>query len=234
MTSHDTMSPEIRQDPGLTTVISVVLNRPDEQRDLADSLTRHSIEVLARLPEFRSASIHLGHDQTRIVSFEQWSDATAAAQADRAFPLRGRALAVDTHLFDVVHTDDRGPDGVTRIQFDGSVMTFINVMHTIPDRQEKLLRFVVENDVSGFSLDQRYQSANFLRSRDGERVVNYSHWTDEQGLLDVVGSLTGQPAGDMAAANQLASEQAGPVGWTDFGFYDVLSVVPAGASVVPS
>ena len=65
---------------------------------------------------------------------------------------------------------------MTRIDTDQDSVTLINVFTVDPDHQDQLLDRLIEateetmQDVPGFI------SANFHKSLDGERVVNYGQW----------------------------------------------------------
>jgi len=115
--------------------------------------------------------------------------------------------------------------GVTSIVEGGDFATFINVMHTTADQQGALVDFVIANDDRIFTPHPGFRSANFHRSRDGERVINYSHWTSEDDFLDAINAAMGVPGLTMSRANELAAAVAGTRGWTDFRFYTVDAVV---------
>lgn len=217
----------ITKDDAPVTQITTILVRPRDQARLADALVAHTRTVTATWPGLRSASVHRSTDGARLLVYGQWDSLADlhAAEGAAMFPLRGLAIAGDPHVVDVVYTDDTTPAGVTAISADNPWATFINVMHTTPDQQGALVDFVVGNDAVTFARHPGYRSANFHRSRDGERVVNYSHWESEAAFLDAINTMFRVPGLTMGRANELAADAAGERGWTDFRFYTVDAVV---------
>ena len=100
--------PTIEQNSPYATLINVFTVEPDRAQELADLLTNATAEVMQHLPGFRSASIHLSTDHTRVVNYAQWDSAEAfsAMQANPAAREHMSAAAqiargFDPHLYTV-------------------------------------------------------------------------------------------------------------------------------------
>lgn len=222
--THDV---SITQNSDLVTQINTLTVRPEDQTRLVELLTAHARTTIVRQPGLISFTVHDGTDGERVVTYGQWRSGAelAAAEAVAMFPRTDLALAADPRLFAVVYTNDVSPHGVTAISEDNEMATFINVMHTTPDQQGALVDYVIGNDNTVFTPHPGFRSANFHRSLDGERVVNYSHWDSEASFLDAINRLFHLPNLTMRQANELAAKAAGERGWTDFRFYRVEAVV---------
>ena len=100
--------PVIDQNSPHATLINVFTVEPDRAQELTDLLSRATAEVMQHLPGFRSASIHLSTDCTRVVNYAQWDSAEAffAMQANPAAREHMSAAAeiasaFDPHLYTV-------------------------------------------------------------------------------------------------------------------------------------
>lgn len=219
--------PVIRREDGVLTDIAERVVRPADQAAFVAALTAAAAGLRER-GGFRACALHASTDGTRVVTYAQWREdgLDAPEPPALAVDLDGLAVAAERHLHDVAYAHDRSPAGVTAIDPANRHATFINLIHTTPAAQRELLDFVVAND-RPLGDHPGYRSANFHRSRDGRRVVNYSHWDREQSLLDAVGRLVGADGLTMEQANELAGAAAGGRGWTDFRFYRVVGLVTA-------
>ena len=106
--------PTIRQHSPYATLINVFTVEPEHAAELAELLTTSTEEVMQHLEGFRSASIHISTDRTRVVNYAQWDSAEAfrAMTADptaRAHMTRAAALAssFEPHLYTVESVHER-------------------------------------------------------------------------------------------------------------------------------
>ena len=212
------------------TQINLMRVEPTQQHELIGLRGWDQVErALFGQPGFVSAAVHRSFDGSRAVTYIQWADgpslavAMNVARVYRAASGRVRPLLLDDgpRLYEVVYTNDKS--GATAIQVGTDVATFINVISTAPENQERLCQFVTGNDEKAFSTQPGFRSANFHKSRDGERVVNYSHWESEASFLAAISKMLGMPGLDMETANQIATKGAKGMGSTDFRFYEVVS-----------
>ncbi len=70
---------------GHATLINVFTVAPDQAHALALLLTEATEEVMAHMPGFVSANIHVSLDGTRVVNYAQW-DSVEACDAMRSDP----------------------------------------------------------------------------------------------------------------------------------------------------
>jgi quinol monooxygenase YgiN len=96
------------------TLINVFTVAPDRAHALARLLTEATEEVMAHLPGFVSANIHVSTDGTRVVNYAQWASAEAfsAMQADPTARVHMRAAAeladgFDPHFYTVESVHER-------------------------------------------------------------------------------------------------------------------------------
>jgi quinol monooxygenase YgiN len=96
------------------TLINVFTVAPDRARALAQLLAEATEEVMAHLPGFVSAKIHVSADGTRVVNYAQWASAEAFStmQADPTAQVHMRAAAeladgFDPHLYTVESVHER-------------------------------------------------------------------------------------------------------------------------------
>lgn len=217
----------ISQENDVVTLINVFTVEPQNQQKLVDILVEATESTMQHLPGFVSANIHRSLDGVRVVNYAQWRR-KEDFEAMMKNPLAGEHMKPileiskpDFHLYEVAYTQNN--EGLTTIQEGSEVAAFINHIKTAPENQQKLLDFVIQNDKGAFSSHAGYRSANFHRSLDGERIVNYSHWDKEASFLEAIRNLLGDQNIDMERANQMATAGTKGLGKADFRFYEVVS-----------
>lgn len=108
------MTVTIEQHSPFATLINVFTVEPERAQALADLLAEATDTVMRHREGFRSASIHLSADRTRVVNYAQWdsreayqrmlSDPTAREHMSRAAEL---AAGFDPHLYTVESVHSR-------------------------------------------------------------------------------------------------------------------------------
>jgi heme-degrading monooxygenase HmoA len=136
-------------------------------------------------------------DGSRVVTYGQWlclesrraaetnpgaSGAIAAAKAVTLNDARPRD-------YTVVYADDRSPAGVSTISPSYQGAIFINEITTSPSTQSRLLELVIANNEIQSKGTPGYRSANFHRSSDGLRAVNYSLWDSEEHCIEAISAM---------------------------------------------
>ena len=71
---------------------------------------------------------------------------------------------------------------MTTITAGRKILTLINVFTVKPEHQQRLIDILVEADQSVIKTLPGYISANFHRSLDGTKVVNYTQWESAEAL----------------------------------------------------
>ena len=98
----------ITTDAPVATLINVFTVRPENQRELADALTRATEEVMQHIPGFVAANIHLSADGERVVNYAQWDSEdsfkamfTNPAAKEHMKAAADLAESFDPHLYTV-------------------------------------------------------------------------------------------------------------------------------------
>lgn len=170
------------------------------QQRVADTIIE-ACEILVKEKGFIAVNVLLSTDGTRICTYIQWeneqrlhfakhsiehlwqSDFKSQIQDESGYP----------RLYEVYYTDDRSPEAVSVISKNYKGTVFINEITTIPGvKQERLLELVIDNNVNQSFNTPGYRSANFHKSLDGYRAVNYSLWDSEEHLIEAISSMADQ------------------------------------------
>lgn len=69
---------------------------------------------------------------------------------------------------------------MSTINKDRDILTLINVFHVKPENQEELLDLLIEATENTMQHIEGGISANFHKSLDGKRVVNYAQWENPE------------------------------------------------------
>ncbi len=170
-----------------------------------------------------TANVLRSIDGSRVCTYAQWPNRavwTAARSANEVERLTRRVRSIVSNdprprLYSVVYTDDRSPDGVSTISADFMGATFINEITTAPNTQRRLLELVIANNAAQSIGTTGYRSANFHKSADGQRAVNYSLWDTPQHCIDAISRMA-----DMDENLEETVQIAEP----DFRFYTLVHV----------
>ena len=65
---------------------------------------------------------------------------------------------------------------MTEIETGAKFATLVNTMTTTPEKQQQLLDMLLEATEEHIRHLPGFVSANFHKSADGTRIVNYGHW----------------------------------------------------------
>jgi quinol monooxygenase YgiN len=178
----------------LTTIAFLHVDPGDQDRAVAlasDAATRMSRTAGGAVNVLRSL------DGSRVCRYEQWDDDDALRTAHDADDVRrlhelARALATNDprpRRYTVVHADDRSADGVSVIAPSYAGAIFLNEITTQPATQDRLLELVIANNEVQSLDTPGYRSANFHRSTDGLRAVNYSLWDTAEQCIDAISRM---------------------------------------------
>jgi heme-degrading monooxygenase HmoA len=167
------------------------------------------------------ANVLVSSDATRVCIYSQWDDHAAHAAS---FPTISSNLAeleregllenpIAPRTFSVVYADDRSDFGKSIISSSYRGAIFLNEITTQPATQSRLLELVIANNQIQSIDTPGYRSANFHKSDDGHRAVNYSLWDSEEHCIDAISRMA-----DMDENLDETVEIASP----DFRFYSVV------------
>jgi heme-degrading monooxygenase HmoA len=184
---------EIRKDAPLATEITF-LHCAVEKQDAVVMAAIQYVRQLATQKLFIGSNVLRSTDGSRVMLYSQWSNDQAADAAREALGESGWVGLVETdsggpRLYDVVYADDRSAEGVSVIGPAETDVIFVNEIRTMSERQDRLLELVIANNEESSFSTPGYRSANFHKSRDGERAVNYSLWDTEDHLIDAISDM---------------------------------------------
>jgi quinol monooxygenase YgiN len=95
---------------------------------------------------------------------------------------------------------------VTTIAKQNNVVTLINVFSVAPENQQPLLDLLVHATREVMAKQPGFVSANFHKSVDGTRVVNYAQWASKEAFEAMMRNPEARP--HMEAAARLATYEA--------------------------
>ena len=169
--------PTIAKNNDVITVIVIFAVEPERQQELVDTILEFAETGVKHQPGFVSSSIHKSLDGLRVMNYAQWksqedyqafvnnSQLQALAKKLSQFDLR------DSHIYEVVISV---PDDATLKISQGGLIHFAEFW-VKPENQQRLMELERENVL--IALDHPdLLSANFHRSLDGTRTVNYGQW----------------------------------------------------------
>lgn len=180
-------------------------------------------EQMTKQAGFVAVNVLRSTDDSRLCTYVQWESAALleAAHASLGQPGYRGVLLNDAkpRLYDVHYAHDVSPEGHSVISEDYRGVIFINEITTVPGaKQYRLLEMVVANNERDSLRTPGYRSANFHRSHDGERAVNYSLWDTEEHLVSAISSMAEEDT-NLDETVEIASP--------DFRFYTLIYVAHA-------
>jgi heme-degrading monooxygenase HmoA len=192
-----------------------------DEKDLSQvaAIVTEATQILTQQVGFIAANVLLSNDQSRICTYIQWSDIQSLSVARQSiahlwtadFEALLENESGKPRLYEVFYTDDRSDMGISVISEQYENTVFINEITTIPgSKQHRLLELVIDNNVNQSFNTPGYRSANFHRSLDGFRAVNYSLWDTEEHLIEAISEMAAQDV-NLEETMELASP--------DFRFY---------------
>jgi heme-degrading monooxygenase HmoA len=207
-TSPSTPTLILKHQPYTTQINFMHCLETDQQRIVQELNAR--AQTLTQAPGFIAVNILQSTEGSRICTYTQWqtNHSQPALELGDSSGLQNEAKARE---YEVFYTDDRSSDGISVISNEYQGVIFINEITTIPGpKQLRLLELVVANNEKDSLVTPGYRSANFHRSLDGERAVNYSLWDSEEHLIEAISAMAAQDV-NLEETIQIASP--------DFRFY---------------
>jgi heme-degrading monooxygenase HmoA len=203
------------------TEINFFHTEENNQQKVADVLVKAS-EILCKQVGFIAVNILKSTDKTRLCTYIQWNDVEQLNLAKESIQHLWQAdfkqmledESGQPRLYEVHYADDRSEQGVSVISKDYKGTIFINEITTIPGpKQYRLLELVVANNVKDSLVTPGYRSANFHRSLDGSRAVNFSLWDTEEHLIEAISAMAGE---------DINLEETVEIASPDFRFYNLI------------
>lgn len=168
--------PTITKNNDVVTVIIIFSIEPERQQELIDTILTF-VDTVQKQPGFVSTSLHKSLDGVRVMNYAQWrsqedyeafvnnSEVQALGKKLQEFP------KPDAHLYEVVISL---PEGAT-LKISQGDLIHLGEFRVKPENQQRLVELEQENVLIALEHPDLL-SANFHRSLDGTRTMNYGQW----------------------------------------------------------
>lgn len=175
----------------LVTPIILFKVKPGQQSAVIDKV-KQLFEIAKQQPGFVSANLHRSLDDAKVANYAQWENQAALDQfraledaQTKVSELQDLIEEMDSHLYEVVASESKvGPPQIKAGEYYAHFAEF----RMPPENQPRMVELAKEHVGPAMSLPGLV-SANFHRSLDGERVINYGQWENEEAIY----KLTNRP-----------------------------------------
>lgn len=182
--------PTVAKNNDVITVIVIFTVEPERQQELIDTIISF-LDTVKQQPGFVSASLHKSLDSVKVANYAQWksqSDYEAFVNNSEVQALGAKLSEFpkpDSHVYEVVICESKV--GIPKIS-KGGFLTHFAEFRMKPENQQRMVNLANEEVVIAMQ-QPGLISANFHRSQDGTRVINYGQWRDQA----AIGELQKQP-----------------------------------------
>ncbi len=178
--------PTLAIDNHVLTVIIIFTVEPAQQQELLDAIANF-LQTVKQQPGFVSASLHKSTDGLKVANYAQWrshsdydaflnnAEVQAQGEAVRAFG------SPDMHAYEIVASETK--IGLPTITAGGYLAHFAE-FRMQPENQPRMVELAKEHVVPAMS-QPGLLSANFHRSLDGTRVINYGQWENAEAIEEL-------------------------------------------------
>lgn len=169
--------PAIAKQNDLTTVVIIFSVEPERQQLLIDTILDFLQTTVKHQPGFVSSSIHKSLDGVRVMNYAQWQ----SQDAYQAFLNNAEVQAAGHKLREFSQPDSRRYEIVVSVPEDATLeikqggLTHLAEFQVHPENQQRLVELERENVGIAFEHPDLI-SANFHRSLDGGKTLNYGQW----------------------------------------------------------
>ncbi|MBE9189216.1 antibiotic biosynthesis monooxygenase [Gloeocapsopsis crepidinum LEGE 06123] len=169
--------PAIAKTNDLITVIIIFVVEPEQQQELIDTIIEFIDNAVKYQPGFVSASLHKSLDGIRVMNYAQWQSLEEyyTFLDNSEVQAQGKKLAnfnpPDLHIFEVIVSQ---PENAP-LEINQGDLIHLAEFRVKPENQQRLVE--LEKEYIGVALQNPgLISANFHRSLDGTRTMNYGQW----------------------------------------------------------
>ncbi|MEM9977903.1 MAG: antibiotic biosynthesis monooxygenase family protein [Cyanobacteria bacterium P01_D01_bin.2] len=172
----------------LVTVIVLIKVKENQQAAVIDTVKK--LFAIAKLqPGLVSANLHRSLDGVKVANYAQWESKEALAGFRRLPEARTLVASLqplidemDAHRYEIIASESKV--GTPRIQA-GEYFVHFAEFRMPAENQPPMVELAKEHIGPAMSLDGLL-SATFHRSLDGERVINYGQWENDQAISKLV------------------------------------------------
>lgn len=178
-------------DNQLLTVIVLFKVKDGKQAEVVERV-KALFAIAKQQPGFVSANLHRSLDGAKVANYAQWENIESLESfrqlpevQELGTPLSAAVEEVDSHLYEIVASESKvGTPAINPQEYFVHFAEF----RMFPENQPRMVELAKEHVGPAMSLDGLL-SATFHRSLDGERVINYGQWENE----DAISKLTQRP-----------------------------------------
>lgn len=175
----------------LATTIILFKVKEGQQVSVVDKV-KQLFQLAKQQPGFVSANLHRSLDEIKVANYAQWENEAALEQFRKRSDVQSLWASLqefvheaDSHLYEIVASASK----VGHPQINaGEYYVHFAEFRMPPENQPRMVELAKEHVGPAMSLPGLV-SANFHRSLDGERVINYGQWDNEEAIY----TLTQRP-----------------------------------------
>ena len=170
-------------DNKIITVIVIFSVEAEKQQELIDAIAEFA-ETVKEQPGFVSMNIHKSIDGVKVANYAQWQskedyqsfidNEEVQKKASKLFEF----TPPDIHIYEIVISESK--EGTPEIK-EGQYITHFAEFRMPSENQSRMVELAQENVGKAMKLPGLI-SANFHRSLDGTRVINYGQWLDREAI----------------------------------------------------
>ena len=168
----------------LLTVIVLFLAKEGQQMAVVDRV-KELFAIAKQQSGFVSANLHRSLDGAKVANYAQWKDKASLESFQQLpevqaliKPLQEIVEEIDFHHYKIVASESKV--GIPQIKPQEYFVHFAEFRMPAKN-QPRMVELAKEHVGSAMSLDGLL-SATFHRSLDGERVINYGQWENEEAI----------------------------------------------------
>ncbi|AFY57724.1 hypothetical protein Riv7116_5344 [Rivularia sp. PCC 7116] len=173
--------PTIATKNEVVTVIVIFKVESEKQQELIDTITKF-LDTVKQQPGFVSANIHKSLDGVKVANYAQWKTKQDFENFLNNPQVQQQAAKIrehnpDSHVYEVVISESK--EGIPEI--NQKYIYHFAEFRMQPENQPRMIELAKENVVKAMNLPGLV-SANFHRSLDGTRVINYGQWSNKEAI----------------------------------------------------
>ena len=170
-------------DNKIITVIMIFSVEAERQQELVDAIAEF-VKTVKEQPGFVSANIHKSIDGVKVANYAQWQSQKDYQNFIDDKEVQKKAAKLkefnppDTHVYEIVISESK--EGTPKIE-QGQYITHFAEFRMPSENQPRMVELAQENVGKAMKLPGLI-SANFHRSLDGTRVINYGQWLNREAI----------------------------------------------------
>ncbi|MCC5661233.1 antibiotic biosynthesis monooxygenase [Nostoc sp. XA010] len=165
----------------VATFINIFTVEATKQQALLDHL-KTDTETINKQPGFITANFHRSLDGIRVINYVQWTSIEASKAIHQNPDISASfasyqdlGVSLDLRYYEVALT--RGQP--IKVEAHNNLITQIDLFHVTPEDQQSLLQKLTQVIDPVIAKQTGNLSTAWIRSLDGNRIINYSQWSNK-------------------------------------------------------